>query len=77
MTLVNATDAAESAEAVYTLASGNVVMTGNVLLTQGPNAIAGEKLVLDLTNGTGVMDGRVKDGVPAWHGAGQRCRNCP
>lgn len=60
VTLVNATDAAESAEAVYTLASGNVVMTGNVLLTQGPNAIAGEKLVLDLTNGTGVMEGRVK-----------------
>jgi lipopolysaccharide export system protein LptA len=60
VTLVNATDAAEAAEAVYTLASGNVVMTGNVLLTQGQNAIAGEKLVLDLKAGTGVMEGRVK-----------------
>jgi lipopolysaccharide export system protein LptA len=60
VTLVNATDAAEAAEAVYTLATGNVVMTGNVLLTQGQNAIAGERLVLDLKAGTGVMEGRVK-----------------
>jgi lipopolysaccharide export system protein LptA len=60
VTIVNATDAAEAAEAVYTIASGNVVMTGNVLLTQGPNAISGERLVLDLKAGTGVMEGRVK-----------------
>lgn len=60
VTLVNATDAAEAAEAVYTLATGNVVMTGNVLLTQGQNAIAGERLVLDLRAGTGVMEGRVR-----------------
>lgn len=60
VTLVNATDAAESSEAVYTLASGSVVMTGAVLLTQGPNAISGERLVLDLQAGTGVMEGRVK-----------------
>jgi lipopolysaccharide export system protein LptA len=60
VTIVNATDAAEAAEALYTIASGNVVMTGNVLLTQGPNAISGERLVLDLRDGTGVMEGRVK-----------------
>jgi lipopolysaccharide export system protein LptA len=60
VTLVNATDAAEAAEAVYTLSTGSVVMTGNVLLTQGRNAIAGERLVLDLKAGTGVMEGRVK-----------------
>lgn len=60
VTLVNATDAAEAAEAVYTLATGNVVMTGSVLLTQGQNAISGERLVLDLKAGTGVMEGRVK-----------------
>lgn len=58
--IANASDAAEAAEAVYTIASGNVVMTGNVLLTQGPNAISGERLVLDLQAGTGVMEGRVK-----------------
>ncbi len=60
VTIVNASDAAEAQEAVYTIASGNVVMTGNVLLTQGPNAISGERLVLNLTDGTGVMEGRVK-----------------
>lgn len=60
VTLVNATDAAEAREAVYTIASGNVVMTGDVLLTQGKNAISGQKLVLDLKAGTGVMEGRVK-----------------
>jgi lipopolysaccharide export system protein LptA len=60
VTIVNATDAAEAREAVYTIATGAVVMTGDVLLTQGPNAISGEKLVLDLRAGTGVMEGRVK-----------------
>ena len=60
VTIVNATDAAEAQEAVYTIASGNVVMTGNVLLTQGPNAISGERLVLNLRDATGVMEGRVK-----------------
>ena len=60
VTIVNATDAAEAAEATYTISTGAVVMTGNVLLTQGPNAISGERLVLDLRAGTGVMEGRVK-----------------
>lgn len=60
VTLVNASDAAEAAEAVYTLDSGNVVMTGSVLLTQGQSAISGERLVLNLDAGTGVMEGRVK-----------------
>lgn len=60
VTLINATDAAEAREAVYTIASGNVVMTGDVLLTQGANAISGQKLVIDLKAGTGVMEGRVQ-----------------
>jgi len=60
VTLVSPTDAAEAAEAVYTIASGNVVMTGNVLLTQGRAAISGEKLTVNLKDGTGTMTGRVK-----------------
>lgn len=60
VTLVNLTDAAESREAIYTIASGNVVMTGDVLLTQGGNALSGQKLVIDLKTGTGVMEGRVQ-----------------
>lgn len=59
VTLANAGNAAEAREAVYTIDSGNVVMTGNVLLTQGSSAISGQKLVIDLKAGTGVMEGRV------------------
>lgn len=60
VTIVNATDAAESREAVYTIATGEVVMTGDVVLTQGQNALSGQKLTLDLRSGTGVMEGRVQ-----------------
>lgn len=60
VTLVSATDAAEAREAVYTLDSGTVVMTGDVLLTQGAAAISGQRLVLDLNAGTGRMEGRVQ-----------------
>lgn len=60
VTLTNATDAAEAREAVYTIDSGNVVMTGDVLLTQGSNALSGQKLVINLKAGTGVMEGRVQ-----------------
>ena len=59
VTMANASDAAEAKEAVYTIDSGNLVMTGDVLLTQGQSAIAGQKLVIDLKAGTGVMEGRV------------------
>ncbi len=57
--LVNASDAAEADEATYTIASGEVVMTGNVLLTQGQAAMSSQKLIIDLKSGTGRMDGRV------------------
>lgn len=60
VTLVSAADAAESADAVYTIATGDLVMTGDVLLTQGQNTIAGQRLVLDLQAGTGRMEGRVQ-----------------
>ena len=60
VTLVSPTDAAEAQDAVYTIESGNVVMTGNVLLTQGNSAISGEKLTVNLKDGTGTMTGRVQ-----------------
>lgn len=59
VTLVNGTETAEGDEAVYTLADGIVVMTGDVLLTQGSSAISGTLLTVDLNAGTGVMEGRV------------------
>lgn len=52
-------DAAEAADAVYTIESGVIVLTGDVLLTQGPSAMSGQKLTINLKDGTGVMEGRV------------------
>lgn len=60
VTLTSPTEAAESREAIYSVASGEVVMTGDVLLTQGGSTITGQKLVFDLGTGTGRMDGRVR-----------------
>jgi lipopolysaccharide export system protein LptA len=57
--VTNLGDAAEAEEAVYTIASGQIVLSGNVLLTQGPAAMAGQKLTINLKDGTGVMEGRV------------------
>lgn len=59
VTLVSGKDAAEAADAVYTIESGAVEMTGDVLLTQGGNTISGQKLIVDLASGTGRMEGRV------------------
>lgn len=57
--VTNLGDAAEAQEAVYTVDSGVIVLTGDVLLTQGGSAMAGQRLTIDLKDGTGVMDGRV------------------
>ena len=55
----NLGDAAEAAVAVYTIDSGVIVLSGDVLLTQGGSAMAGQKLTINLKDGTGVMEGRV------------------
>jgi lipopolysaccharide export system protein LptA len=60
VTFANASDAAEAAEATYAIDTGQIVMTGNVLLNQGANVLSGQKLVIDLKAGTGVMEGRVQ-----------------
>ncbi|GHF02801.1 organic solvent tolerance protein OstA [Aliiroseovarius zhejiangensis] len=60
VTLVNGAEAAEAREAIYTIDSGVIVMTGDVILTQGQNALSSEKLTVNLQSGTGTMDGRVK-----------------
>lgn len=59
VTLFNGVETAESNEAVYTVPDGIVVMTGDVLLTQGTSAISGTRLDVDLNAGTGLMAGRV------------------
>lgn len=59
VTISNLGDAAEAQEALYTIASGVIVLSGNVRLTQGPSAMAGQKLTINLKDGSGIMEGRV------------------
>lgn len=59
VTVTNLGDAAEAKQAVYTIDSGVIVLSGDVLLTQGGSAMAGQKLSINLKDGTGVMEGRV------------------
>ncbi len=59
VTLAAGTDAAQADTADYKPDTGDLIMLGHVILTQGPAAISGEKLTLSLKSGTGTMDGRV------------------
>ncbi|WP_226779866.1 LptA/OstA family protein [Oceaniglobus trochenteri] len=60
VTLVNGAEAAEAREAVYSIDKGTVVMTGDVILTQGQTALSSNSLVIDLNTGTGTLEGRVR-----------------
>ena len=60
VTLSNGTEAAEAEQATYEIATGIVEMQGNVLLTQGQNALSSQTMRIDLNTGTGVLEGRVK-----------------
>jgi lipopolysaccharide export system protein LptA len=60
VTLSNGAEAAEAARASYVVATGIVEMDGDVLLTQGANALASESLRIDLVAGTGLLEGRVQ-----------------
>lgn len=54
--LVNGTEAAEASEAVYTIDNGNIVMIGNVILTQGQTALSSQRMVVDLKTGKATLD---------------------
>lgn len=58
--LVKDGDAAEADKADYEIEKGIVVMTGDVLLTQGSNTMNSNKLTANLADGTAELEGRVK-----------------
>lgn len=60
VTMISGPEAAEAQEAVYTVADGEVVLTGDVLLTQEGSTMSGQQLFVDLASGTGRMEGRVR-----------------
>ncbi len=58
------TDAASSQTAIYAPDSGDLVLTGDVLLTQGAATMSGQKLSVSLKTGLGTMEGRVTTTFP-------------
>ena len=58
--LASGADAAQAEAAEYTIASGSVLLTGNVLLTQGGNVLSGQRLTVNLTTGNATVEGRVQ-----------------
>ncbi|GAW33339.1 LPS-assembly protein LptD [Roseovarius sp. A-2] len=53
-------ETAEGDRAVYTIATSEIVVTGDVVVTQGINRVTGERMIVDLEAGTAVMVGRVR-----------------
>lgn len=60
VTFVTDTEAAESETADYDLDAGTLVMSGDVLLTQGSSVIAADLMTVDLDTGAAQMQGRVR-----------------
>ena len=58
--IVAGEDAAEGRTATYTLGSGEIVMTGDVLVTQAGATLAGDRLSVNLVSGAGTVTGRVR-----------------
>lgn len=58
--MTSPTESAEGREAVYTVADRTLVMTGDVVVTQGPSVITGQRMVVYLDTDTAVMEGRVR-----------------
>jgi lipopolysaccharide export system protein LptA len=57
--LAAGTDAATAETADYLPDTGELILAGKVVLTQGQAALSGEKLTLSLVSGLGTMSGRV------------------
>ena len=60
VTVVTQTESAEAKTADYDLGSQKLVLRGDVLLTQGQNAIFSDTMTIDLTKGAAVIEGRVR-----------------
>jgi lipopolysaccharide export system protein LptA len=60
VTVTTGQETAEGREAVYRVPEGAIEMGGDVIVTQGPNAIAGDLLRIDLEAGVARFEGRVQ-----------------
>ena len=59
VTVAAGSDAASSETADYSPDTGELILQGSVVLTQGAAALSGQKLTLSLKSGLGTMSGRV------------------
>lgn len=57
---VSGEDAAESERANYMVATGVLVMEGDVLVVQGPSAITSDEMTVYVNQGTAELSGRVR-----------------
>lgn len=60
VTFVTSEAAAEAARATYDIDGARLSLSGDVLLTQGPSAIAAERMIVNLETGAASMEGRVR-----------------
>jgi len=60
VTFVTATEAAEAQNADYNLVTGQLTLTGDVLLTQGASALSADRMTVNLADGSARMEGRVR-----------------
>ncbi|WP_298437544.1 lipopolysaccharide transport periplasmic protein LptA [uncultured Jannaschia sp.] len=58
--IVAGEDAAEGQTATYTLGSSDIVLTGDVVVTQAGSTLAGDRLLVNLDSGAGTVTGRVR-----------------
>lgn len=60
VTFVTAEDAAEAETADYNVETGMLTLTGDVVLTQGGSAISAQSMIVNVSDGTATMQGRVR-----------------
>ncbi len=60
VTFASSSEAAEAQRASYDLQNGTLILTGEVILTQGASALSAERMVIDVATGNAQMEGRVR-----------------
>ncbi len=58
--LVSGKDAAEAASAAYKVDTGEIIMTGDVLMTQGRTILSSQRMAINLRANTARLEGRVR-----------------
>ncbi|MGR3436105.1 MAG: LptA/OstA family protein [Shimia sp.] len=60
VTMVTSAEEVEAREADYRLADDALLLSGDVLLVQGPSALSAQRMRVNLADGSAVLEGRVR-----------------